>query len=66
MSGSAHPLTLCDAMCARANRCQVGGLQCNECGRYFCIEDLNADGFCEDCAEAIAQEEFEAEMEVEP
>lgn len=47
-------ITCCDDECARANRCKVGGIQCDRCGEYFCKCDLKyIDGkhLCEDCEE---------------
>jgi len=50
MGGYSSPLTCCDRDCAGANHCQIGGYQCNDCGRWFCGSELNEEGYCSDCA----------------
>ena len=48
---SRRPLTCCDSDCATVNRCQVGGMRCDNCGDYFC-PDLGGDRankICENC-----------------
>ena len=63
MSGSIGPISCCDQDCADANYCEVGGIQCERCGLYFCASHLNYDGYCEDCAREKAEEEQEDEDE---
>ena len=58
------PLDFCDAACAAANDCAVGGYQCEGCGRYFCADELDECGYCEACARE-AEREAEAEAEGE-
>lgn len=58
MSGSAHPLKCCDAECAAANHCEVGGIVCENCGMYFCLEDLDENGLCDECANEIAEDQL--------
>lgn len=60
MSGSANPLTCCDRECAGANGCEVGGIECERCHRYFCADEICENGMCDECAE-----EYEREQEAE-
>lgn len=61
MSGSYNRKTCCDRDCAAFNFCQIGGIQCKDCGRYFCSEDLNKYGYCDECAAQREEEEEEDE-----
>ena len=66
MSGSANPKTCCDHECAAANSCRIGGYQCDDCGCWFCIDDMGDDGRCAECAERRREEmREEEESEVE-
>lgn len=54
--------TCCDWECAEANNCQVGGVQCDRCGGYFCASDLcyyNGKYVCDDCKKEMESEEQE-------
>lgn len=69
MSKHYSPLTVCDHDCAGANNCKVGGVQCPDCGCWYCpvSEEGDDDWRCDDCAERhrreIGQEELEQEDE---
>lgn len=63
MSGRYSPLHCCDRDCAIANGCTVGGCQCAGCGQWFCGNDLDEDGYCDDCAERRREEEEEEDNE---
>ena len=54
--GYNEPLDCCDEECAAVNSCQIGGCQCERCGRYFCADELDECGYCESCAREIAAE----------
>lgn len=44
--------TCCDNECAQANDCQVGGIPCAVCEKYFCSVELSRIGdilVCDDC-----------------
>lgn len=54
--------TCCDYECAEANRCQVGGVECDRCGVYFCANELgehNGMYVCDDCKTEMESEEEE-------
>lgn len=58
--------TCCDKECAETNFCQVGGVQCERCGAYFCARDLEEhDGqyICDDCKTEMESEEEEGDEE---
>ena len=63
MGGHARPLTCCDGDCALVNGCRTGGYQCERCGRWFCVHELNEDNLCADCEEAEAEENEEVDEE---
>lgn len=65
MSGHYHPLTCCDRDCAEANGCRIGGYECAGCGKWFCGDEIDQDGYCDDCAEERRKEEEEEESEGE-
>lgn len=59
------PLTCCDSDCAGVNHCRIGGYKCERCGCWVCAGELNEDGYCADCEEAILAELDERENEDE-
>lgn len=61
MSGSASPKTCCDRDCAGANNCWIGGYQCKGCGYWFCADEIDDDGLCDECAEERRLEQEEEE-----
>ena len=69
MSTRYSPLTCCDRDCAGANNCTMGGVECPDCGCWYCpiSHDHDEEGRCDDCAERhrreIEQEELEQEDE---
>lgn len=63
MRGHYNRIDCCDSDCAAFNYCQIGGIQCERCGLYFCASHLNDDGYCDDCAREKAEEEQEDEDE---
>lgn len=63
MSGHSSPLTCCDSDCAGINHCRIGGYQCESCGCWFCGDEVNEDGLCDDCANRREEEEAEEEGE---
>ena len=54
----------CDRDCAGANHCTMGGVQCPDCGRWFCPDTHDSDegGRCDACA-ARHREELREEAE---
>lgn len=65
MSKHYSPLTVCDHDCAGANNCKVGGVQCPNCGCWYCpvSEEGDDDWRCDDCAERHRRELEEEELE---
>lgn len=65
MQGNTSPIRLCDSDCALVNGCQVGGVQCDDCGLWFCASELNyhwnGDWICDECANKRAEQEREDE-----
>lgn len=58
--------TCCDYECAMANGCQVGGLECDRCGEYFCSNELaehNGEYVCDDCKKEMESEEEEGDTD---
>lgn len=58
--------TCCDQECAEANFCQVGGIECERCGGYFCANELgeyNGQYVCNDCKTEMEVEEEEGESD---
>ncbi len=53
----------CDADCAGANNCRVGGIRCAGCGWHYCAHDLDEECLCEDCARARELEREEEERD---
>lgn len=68
---SFSPIRCCDRECALVNHCSVGGIQCADCGGWFCADDINytddCKHICDDCLtereERAAEEEAEEEIE---
>lgn len=57
----------CDYECAEANNCQVGGIECENCGGHFCSNEItrwHGKVVCENC-EIELEEEFKGESEVD-
>ena len=66
MSKHNHPLTCCDHECAAANCCTIGGVECPDCGMWYCPAGQGDDeGRCDDCAERHLREMEEDEQEAE-
>ena len=68
MGGRHRPLTCCDSDCALANGCRVGGYRCDDCGLWYCkdeIENYNGQTLCADCAEEARKHEQEETEEQE-
>lgn len=64
MSKHYHPLTCCDHDCAAANNCMMGGVECPECGMWYCpVGEGDEEGRCDDCAERHRRELEEEELE---
>lgn len=63
MGGHFSPMGCCDRECALVNGCTVGGVQCEWCGNWFCASELDADGLCDECAEAKAEADAAADEE---
>ena len=65
MQGNTSPIRLCDSECALVNGCQVGGVQCTDCGIWFCASELNyhcnGSWICDECANKRAEQEREDE-----
>lgn len=59
MSRHYKPLTCCDSECAAANHCgAMGGVQCPDCGCWFCPDgEGDEDGRCDDCVAARRREQ---------
>lgn len=67
MSRRYSPLTCCDRDCAGANNCTMGGVECPDCGCWYCpvSHECDEDGRCDDCAERHRRELEEEELEQE-
>ena len=55
MSGHFGPITCCDRDCAEVNGCSMGGLQCEDCGKWYCgyeVEEYLGMTLCGDCADS--------------
>lgn len=61
MSGSVHPIRVCDHDCALVNNCQCGGVKCDTCGLYFCRTEIDENGECPDCASKREDENEDGE-----
>ena len=57
MKGKPHPIRSCDRDCALVNNCQIGGVCCENCGLWFCANELDEHGHCPDCAEKLGDDE---------
>lgn len=44
-------LKCCDADCAGANDCRVGGYKCETCGGWFCASEMECEDRCQTCAD---------------
>lgn len=65
MSKHCEPLTCCDRDCAGANNCTMGGVECPDCGCWYCpVNEGDDDGRCDECAERHTHE-LEEEQEAE-
>ena len=54
MRGYIREITCCDRDCAGANGCRIGGYQCEDCGKWYCIyevEEYLGSILCGDCVE---------------
>jgi len=61
MAGREKPIAVCDRDCAGANNCRIGGYKCKGCGYWFCTDDIDENGLCDECAEARRREQEEEE-----
>ena len=62
MSGRFRPITVCDRVCAIANECRIGGYQCEDCRKWYCVydvEDYRGMTLCGECAESRRAEDEE-------
>lgn len=65
MSKHYSPLTVCDRDCAAANNCTMGGIECPDCGCWYCpVHEGDEEGRCDDCTERHRRE-LEEEQEDE-
>ncbi len=61
-----EPLPCCDHDCAAANNCTMGGVECHDCGSWYCpVNEGDDDGRCDDCAARHRRELEEEEQEQE-
>lgn len=69
MSGHTRPLACCDHDCSVVNGCQVGGYQCDDCGLWFCgneLEKIDDRTLCGDCADEYRKEQEDDGEATEP
>ena len=59
MKATVNAKTCCDAECASANGCTVGGVSCGVCGLYFCADDIGENGLCAECERELENEQPE-------
>ena len=53
MRGYIREITCCDRDCAGANGCRIGGYQCEDCGKWYCIYDVEEYMGCILCGDCV-------------